>query len=452
MNNDTICAISTAVGTGAISIVRCSGINAISIVNKIFKGKDLTKVASHTINYGYIYDGKEKIDEVLISVMKSPKTFTMEDVVEINTHGGMTTTNKILELLLINGCRLAEPGEFTKRAFLNGRIDLIEAEAVEDIITAESDKARKLAINNISGELSSKINKVRKQIITLQADIEVNIDYPEYEEATEYTFSTIKPKLLEIKQALTELLNNASNGKLIKNGINIALIGKPNVGKSSILNSFLQEEKAIVTSIPGTTRDIVEGKINLEGITMNFLDTAGIRNTKDLVEKIGVSKSIELSKTADLIIYVIDNSLKITKGDMDFIYKLNPNKTIIFINKNDLKSSNKYQELNNFNIVYGNTLESNGLSALKEQIIKMFAINKLETSDYTFLSNARQIALVKQALSSIENAFDSINNQLPIDLYTIDLRNAYNLLGEIIGETYKDDLLDELFSKFCLGK
>lgn len=450
--DSTICAISTAVGTGAISIIRCSGPEAISITNKIFKGSDLTKVKSHTINYGFIYSEKEKIDEVLVSVMRSPKTFTTEDVVEINSHGGITTTNKILELLLSNGCILAEPGEFTKRAFLNGRIDLTQAEAVGDIISAESEKARKLAINQIGGELSSKINEIRKKLISLQAEIEVNIDYPEYEESEEYTLETIKPKLEEIHKELKELLVNSENGKIIKNGINIALIGKPNVGKSSILNNFLEEEKAIVTSIPGTTRDIVEGKIVLNGILINFLDTAGIRETTDLVEQIGVSKSLEISKTADLIIYVIDNSIKITEEDLKFLKDLQNKKIIIFVNKTDLPSENNYDLLAHYEIIYGNTISKFGLKSLKDAIINMFELNKIETSDYSFLSNARQISLVKLASNSINEALNNVKKLYPIDMYTIDISKAYDLLGEILGETYKDDLLDELFSKFCLGK
>jgi tRNA modification GTPase len=447
----TICAISTALGVGAISIIRCSGKDSIKIVNKIFKGKDLSKVASHTINYGFIYDGNEKIDEVLVSVMKAPKTFTMEDIVEINSHGGIATTNKILELLLNNGCVLATPGEFTKRAFLNGRIDLIKAEAVSDIISAETDKARKLAINQLSGSLTTKIKSLRKEIISLQADIEVNIDYPEYEEAEEYTKETISPKIAIIKKDIESLLNNAENGKIIKNGINVALIGKPNVGKSSVLNTLLNENKAIVTSIPGTTRDIVEGKIVLNGILLNILDTAGIRKTANEVEKIGVTKSIEVSKKADLIVYVLDNSQNISKEDLKF-FKSNENKNlIIFVNKNDL-SNNKFDELKNYNVVYGNTISENGLDALKTKIIEMFNLNKLETSDYSFLSNARQISIIKHVESIFKNITNSINNNYPMDLLTIDLKEAYDLLGELIGETYKDDLLDELFSKFCLGK
>mgnify|MGYP000340405680 FL=1 len=305
MDNKTICAISSAVGTGAISIVRCSGVDAVKIVNEVFKGKNLLNVPSHTIHYGFIMDKEEVIDEVLVSVMLAPKTFTREDVVEINVHGGVLTTSKVLEVLLNNGCELAEPGEFTKRAFLNGRIDLVEAEAVSDLIEASSEKARKLAIKQIRGGLTTKIEDLRAKLLGLQAELEVNIDFPEYEEAEEYTLDTIKPKLTEINKDVSDLLNTALNGKLVRTGINVVLLGKPNAGKSSILNNLLEENRAIVTNIPGTTRDIIEGKINLEGITLNFIDTAGLRKTVDEVEKIGVKKSLDKAQEADLIIYFL---------------------------------------------------------------------------------------------------------------------------------------------------
>ena len=299
--DSTICAISTALGQGAISIIRVSGPEAIKIVNSVFSGVNLEKVKSHTIHYGFITFESEKIDEVLISVMKAPKTFTTEDIVEINSHGGIATTNKILEILLNQGCKLAEPGEFTKRAFLNGRIDLLEAEAVGDIITSETEKSRKLAINQISGKLSKNINALRKEIVGLQASIEVNIDYPEYNDIDIITENILMPSLELIKLKLIKLLSDSKNGKIIKNGINVAIIGKPNVGKSSILNTLLEENKAIVTNIPGTTRDIVEGRISLNGIILNIIDTAGIRITTDVVEKIGVQKSLDISQNADLI-------------------------------------------------------------------------------------------------------------------------------------------------------
>ena len=384
--------------------------------------------------------------------MRAPKTFTTEDIVEINSHGGPATTNKILEVLLLSGCKLAEPGEFTKRAFLNGRIDLLEAEAVGDLINAETDKSRKLAINQLNGSLTSKIQELRKDIIDLQANIEVNIDFPEYEEGEDYTKESIKPKLISLRDSINDLLKNAENSKLIKQGIDIALVGKPNVGKSSILNAFLEEEKAIVTSIPGTTRDIVEGRVVLNGIILNLIDTAGIRQTDDVVEKIGVEKSINISENADLNIFVCDNSTELTNEEIEILNKLDSKKLIIFINKSDLDSKIDLKKIDGYNIVFGNTKDKDGLNQLKKKITELFNLNVIEQSDYTFLSNARQISLIKRVKLIVNNIIDSLNNDLPIDVFTIDLRDAYDLLGEIIGETYKDDLLDELFSKFCLGK
>ena len=303
---DTICAISTAPGVGAISIIRMSGKDSIKILKKVFKGSDLSQIKTHTIHYGFIYDGKNRVDEVLVSIMLSPKTYTTEDIVEINSHGGLSTTNKILELLLENGARLSSPGEFTKRAFINGRIDLVEAESVNDLIIAKTDAQRELALNNMRGLLTNKINDIRKKIIDIMSNIEVNIDYPEYEDIEVVTHETLLPKLKNIDTDIIKMLNDSKNGKIIKEGINIAIVGKPNVGKSSILNTLLEEQKAIVTNIPGTTRDIVEGSLVIEGFLFNFLDTAGIRKTKDVVEKIGVEKSIESINKADIVIIVLN--------------------------------------------------------------------------------------------------------------------------------------------------
>ena len=449
---NTICAVSTAVGTGAISIVRVSGKDAISIVNSIFHGKNLLKVKSHTIHYGFIVEEDERIDEVLITVMKGPKTFTTEDTVEINCHGGISTTNKILELLLNNGCTLAEPGEFTKRAFLNGRIDLLKAEAISDIINSETEKARKLAINQIEGKLSEKINKIRKELISLQANIEVNIDYPEYDDIKVMTNDILLPNLNKILKEIETLIIESENGKIIKNGIDVAIIGKPNVGKSSILNSLLEENKAIVTNVPGTTRDVIEGKINLNGITLNIIDTAGIRKTEDLVEKIGVQKSIDVSKQADLIIYVIESTTKNITEDLKKLKELKNKKLIIFINKDDLNKEISNKELNNYIVVKGNTISKNGLEELKSKIIELFEINYLDTKDYTYLSSARQISLIKKAKKAIENAIKSLKENSVIDVISIDIHECYLYLGEIIGAEYKSDLLDEIFSRFCLGK
>ena len=306
---DTIVAISTASGVGAISIIRLSGPNALEVASSIFKGKDLKKVASHTINHGYIIDKNGSIiDEVLVSVMLAPKTYTTEDIVEINTHGGIASTNKVLELCLVNGARLAQPGEFTKRAFLNGRIDLTEAEAIEDVITSSTDKSLRLSMNQLTGSLKNLITEIRKDIMSLIANIEVNIDYPEYEDAEDITLQKLKEKLLPIKSKLEELLKNSNDAKIIKDGINICMIGRPNVGKSSLLNAFLEEDKAIVTDIAGTTRDIVEGQTIINGIKINFLDTAGIQKTANVVEKLGVDKSKKIINIANKIIIVLNNN------------------------------------------------------------------------------------------------------------------------------------------------
>ncbi len=449
---DTICAISTSLGVGAISIVRLSGPEAIAITNKIYKGKDLTKVESHTINYGHIYENDKIIDEVLVSVMRAPKTFTTEDVVEINCHGGIASTNKILELLLTNGCRLAEPGEFTKRAFLNGRIDLIEAEAVSDIINAQTENSRSLAINQLTGELSRIIQNLRQEILSLMANIEVNIDFPEYEDAEEITHNVLKPKLKDIKAKLLEILNESNNSKIIKEGIDVAIIGRPNVGKSSILNSLLEENKAIVTNIAGTTRDIVEGSIILAGIKINFIDTAGIRKTEDLVEKIGVDKSLATIDKADLVILVLNNNEKLLPEDQELLTKIKKKKHIIFVNKCDLSSTLTLSEDIKNEIIRGNTIEPNGLNDLKKAIVEMFNLESFSQKDLTYLSNARQISLVKRAIKIIDEVEEQLNNEVPVDFLTVDIKNCWDLLGEIIGATYKDELIDELFSKFCLGK
>ena len=445
---DTICAISTAPGIGAISIIRISGKNAIEIISKIFKGKDLSKVESHTISYGYIYNNDEKIDEVLVSVMLAPKTYTMEDIVEINSHGGINTTNKILELLLENGCRLAEPGEFTKKAFLNGRIDLIEAESVNDLINAKNDAARVLALNNMGGKLTQKIRNIRELIVNIMANIEVNIDYPEYEDIEIVTKENLIPKLENIKFEIENILKDSRNGKLIKEGINVVIVGKPNVGKSSILNSLLDEEKAIVTNIAGTTRDIVEGSITLNGFIINFIDTAGIRETDDVVEKIGVEKSIKAIDKADIVIIVLNNNESISEYEEELIKSVSEDKRIVFVNKSDLDSK---LELDCEYIV-GNTVNINGLDELKEKIINKLELNDILNKDMTYMSNVRQIDLLKKALDNIKNALVSLENNIPIDIVEIDITNAWNLLGEITGDTYQDELITTLFSNFCLGK
>ena len=450
---DTIVAISTASGVGAISIIRLSGSKALEVASKIFKGKDLKKVDSHTINHGYIIDkNRNIIDEVLVSVMLAPKTYTMEDIVEINTHGGIASTNKVLELCLVNGARLAQPGEFTKRAFLNGRIDLTEAEAIEDVINSSTDKSLRLSMNQLTGSLKNLITETRKDIMGLIANIEVNIDYPEYEDAEDITLKKLKEKLLPIKSKLEELLKNSNDAKIIKNGINICMIGRPNVGKSSLLNTFLEEDKAIVTDIAGTTRDIVEGETIINGIKINFLDTAGIRETANVVEKIGVDKSKKIINTADLIILVLNNNEKLTPDDLELLDLVKDKNYIIFVNKNDLPANIDLPVGKYTNVVYGNTLTTAGIKELKEMITTIFNLEKINTNDPTYITNARHKALIEVALNYLNSALENIDNGYSVDMLEIDIRACWDTLGEIIGATYKDELLDELFSNFCLGK
>ena len=449
---DTITAISTALGVGAISIIRVSGNEAINIVNKIFKGKDLSKVDSHTINYGHIVDGDKIIDEVLVSIMRAPKTFTREDIVEINVHGGIATTNKVLELLLINGCRLAEPGEFTKRAFLNGRIDLIEAEGVMDLINAKTEKSRNLAINQVSGSVSNLIKDLRQSLVDVLANIEVNIDYPEYEDIEVMTIEMVKDRISNIREKIKEILNKSENGKIIKEGIKTIIIGRPNVGKSSILNRLLDEEKAIVTDVAGTTRDIVEGQISIDGIILNIIDTAGIRETQDIVESIGVKKSLSLIDEADLILYVLNNNDELSNEDLEILDKIKNKNSIVIINKTDLDSKVNVDKINHQNIVMMSALNNDGIDLLKQKIKKLFNLELIEQNDYTYLSSARSIVLLKKALESLASVEEGINNNMPIDMIEIDLKDVWNLLGDIIGVNYSEELIDQLFSQFCLGK
>ena len=450
--NDTIVAISTALGVGAISIVRASGKEAIEIVNSVFSGKDLTKVDSHTIHYGYIIDNEEKIDEVLVSVMRAPKTFTCEDVVEINCHGGIATTNKVLELLLTKGCRIAEPGEFTKRAFLNGRIDLMEAESVMDLINSKTEFSRKLAISSLNGNGSKLISKLREDLVGIISNIEVNIDYPEYNDIYEVTENDLRSKIDTFKSTLQRIIKEYENGKILKDGINVVIVGRPNVGKSSILNKLLDSEKAIVTDIPGTTRDIVEGSITLNGIPLNIIDTAGIRETEDVVEKIGVNKSLEKIDEADLVLVILNNNESLDDTDLSILERIKDRPSIVVINKDDLSSKIDMSLLDGYNVVLTNTLEFQGIDSLKDKIIEMFNLDKISQNDYNYISNARQIAKIKECLEIIKEIETSLNNGVPLDMLETDLKRVWNILGEIIGESYSEELLDELFSKFCVGK
>lgn len=447
--NDTIAAISTTTGIGAISIIRLSGPESLEIASKVFT-KDLTKVETHTIHYGYIKNNNEKIDEVLVSVMKAPKTFTKEDIVEINCHGGIATTNKVLEILLNNGARLAEPGEFTKRAFLNGRIDLLEAEATMDLISSKSDKARKMSLNTLTGETSNLIKDLRSDIVGIISNIEVNIDYPEYEDIEVLTNEKILPEIQKFKEKLEKIIKKSQDSKVIKEGIKVGIIGKPNVGKSSLLNSLLEEEKAIVTNVPGTTRDIVEGTIILDNVILNIIDTAGIRESDDIVEKIGIEKSLTIINEADLVIFILNNNEKITAEEKELLEKLKDKKKIIVINKIDLENKLDKSVLDNY--IEISAKENIGIEKIKDEIKRLFNLGELEASDLTYMSNARSISLLGKSLNNINDAISEINNNSPIDIVEFHLKDAWNNLGEIIGETYTDELLDELFSRFCLGK
>ena len=447
--NDTIAAISTSLGVGAISIIRVSGPETINIVNKIFS-KDLTKVKTHTINYGYIKDNDKIIDEVLISVMLTPKSFTTEDTIEINSHGGISTTNKILELLLLNGCRLAKPGEFTERAFLNGRIDLEEAEGVMNLIEAKTEISRDLAINQLTGKVSNLIKDLRDDLVQVLANINVNIDYPEYDDVEDITLPLLKEKIELIKEKITKILEESNNGKIIKEGITTSIIGKPNVGKSSLLNNLLEEDKAIVTNIEGTTRDIVEGTINIDGILLNIIDTAGIRKTDNVVEKIGVDKSLELIDKADLVLFLLNNNEKISEEEKELLEKVKKKNHIILINKNDLDRKIDDKDLDN--PIYISTKTNEGIDLLKQRIKEIFNLEKLEQSDLTYLTSARSIAILKEVNNKISEIEHSINNNATIDMLELDIKYIWEKLGEIIGETYEEEFLDELFSRFCLGK
>ena len=445
--DNTIAAISTPLGTGAISIIRMSGKDSISIINKIFT-KDLSNKKSHTIHYGKIIDNNEEIDEVLVSLMRSPKTFTKEDVIEINCHGGLSTTNKVLELLLNNGAVLASPGEFTKRAFLNGRIDLIEAQGIMDLIEAKTELARTQAMKELNGNLSNKIDLLREKLIEIISNIEVNIDYPEYEDINKVTNEQIYPKIKELIQEIDNLIASSEDGKIIKEGITIGIIGKPNVGKSSLLNAILEEEKAIVTDIEGTTRDTIEGTTIINGIACNFIDTAGIRNSDNIVEQIGVNKSKKIIDTCDLVLLVLNNNDIITKEEQELLEQIRNKPHIVIVNKIDLEQKLELNE----ECIKISIKEKKGLEQIKDKISEIFNLEKIKTQDMTYLSNARSISLLTKANNLLVSSLTNIENNYPIDIVEIDLKESWNTLGEIIGKTYTDELLDEMFQRFCLGK
>jgi tRNA modification GTPase len=449
MMNDTIAQISSALGQGAISIVRMSGEDSVKIANKVFKGPNLEKVPSHTVHYGHIFHNDKNIDEVLITVFLAPKTFTTENIVEINCHGGVFVANKILEILLLEGARSANPGEFTERAFLSGRIDLTQAEAVMDIIEAKSDLSLSLANKGLDGEIYKLIVDLRVDLLNIIAHIEVNIDYPEYDDVIELSNSIIKPKILDLLVKINKLLEKANYGKIIKDGLKTAIIGKPNVGKSSLLNALLREDKAIVTEIKGTTRDIVEGNINIGGIILNLIDTAGIRESEDLIEKIGIDKAKAIINEAELILFVLDNNQTLTEEDEKLLELTKHKKRIIIINKTDLNKELYHTFRNSISV---SALHKTGINELEAMIKDMFLSGEVNLTDQTYISNARHIAKLNETLQSLNDSIIAIKDELPIDMVEIDLKTAWSVLGEIIGDTSTTSLLDELFSKFCLGK
>jgi tRNA modification GTPase len=461
MEFDTIAAISTPMGEGAIAIVRLSGDDAISIADRIFRsisGKRLTEMASHTIHYGHLIDPKkeEVIEEVMVSVMKGPKTFTKEDVVEINCHGGIVSVNRVLQHVLAFGARLAEPGEFTKRAFLNGRIDLSQAEAVMDLIRAKTDRAMNVALGQMEGRLSRLIRGLRQEILEILAHVEVNIDYPEYDDVEEMTHKMLMEKAIYVRDELTKLLQTSQQGKILREGLSTVIVGRPNVGKSSLLNSLVQENKAIVTDIPGTTRDVIEEYVNVRGVPLRLLDTAGIRETEDIVERIGVEKSRQVLKEADLILLVLNYADQFTKEDENLFEVVRGMDVIVIVNKTDLTQQidmEKVKQLSSdHKLVTTSLLEDRGVDELEEAIASLFFEGSIETGDMTYVSNSRHIALISQSLRTIEEAIEGVEMGTPIDIVQIDLTRSWELLGEVIGESVHESLIDQLFSQFCLGK
>lgn len=444
MLEDTIAAIATGRNEAAISIIRLSGPHVFDVMKKIFK-KDLTKVKSHTIHYGYIRDAEEIIDEVLVNVYQGERTFTGENMVEINCHGGIFITNRVLETCVKYGARLANPGEFSERAYLNGRIDLAQAESIADLISAKTKTASHLALNGIQGKISLLIKDLKEDLIQIITQIEVNIDYPEYDSVEELTADSLLPLSADFMNKMNKILENARSGKLIRDGIATVIIGKPNVGKSSLLNALLEEEKAIVTDIAGTTRDIVEGSINLGGIVLNMIDTAGIRDTEDIVEKIGVEKSKSMLSKADLVLLVLDGSQPLEKEDQQLLDLTQSMNRIIVVNKKDQGVHIDIEGI----LISAKNLD---IEALEEEIKKVFQLGKLSHQEDVYISNIRHITLLESAKESVQKAIDAMNMGIPTDLIVLDLYDAWKDLKDILGEEAKEDLLDELFSRFCIGK
>ena len=457
---DTIAAISTAPGEGAIGIVRISGDLAISIANSIYQcgTKQLEEQKTHTIHYGHIVDPKsgEVYDEVMVSVLRAPKTFTREDIVEINCHGGIVAINRVLQLVLRMGARLAEPGEFTKRAFLNGRIDLSQAEAVMDLIRAKTDKSMQLAMRQLDGQLSHLIQNLRQEILNTLAQVEVNIDYPEYDDVEEMTLQLLREKTQQVLQGVRALLNTASQGKILRDGLKTAIVGRPNVGKSSLLNVLLREEKAIVTDIAGTTRDTIEEYVNVRGVPLQLIDTAGIRETDDVVEKIGVERSRKALKEADLVLILLNQSETLQEEDIRLLETTKGMKRIILFNKTDLPTKLSKEDIAPYakeeEIVTTSMLNKEGIDQLEEKIAGYFFQGQMNERDATYLSNTRHIALLEKAEQALVEVQNGIEMEMPVDLIQIDFTRAWDLLGEITGDSVQDELLTQLFSQFCLGK
>ncbi|OEH91984.1 tRNA uridine-5-carboxymethylaminomethyl(34) synthesis GTPase MnmE [Bacillus solimangrovi] len=459
MELDTIAAISTPMGEGAIAIVRMSGEEAIMIADRLFKGNQLlSEVDTHTIHYGHLIDPEtgDTAEEVMVSVMRGPRTFTREDVIEINCHGGLVSVNRVLQLVLNEGARLAEPGEFTKRAFLNGRIDLSQAEAVMDLIRAKTDRAMNVALRQIEGRLSKLIQSLRQTLLETLAHVEVNIDYPEYDDVEEMTNHLLLEKSKEVYEELVKLLETSKQGKILREGLSTVIIGRPNVGKSSLLNALVHENKAIVTDIPGTTRDVIEEYVNVKGVPLRLVDTAGIRETEDIVERIGVERSRQRLKEADLILLVLNYNEQVSEEDERLFEAVHGMDAIILVNKTDLEQKidlEKVKELaREHTVITTSLLQEEGVNELEDAIASMFFSGNLEAGDLTYVSNSRHIALLTQAKKAMEDALVAIESHMPVDMVQIDLTRSWEILGEIIGESVHESLIDQLFSQFCLGK
>ena len=459
MDFDTITSISTPMGEGAIGIVRLSGPQAIEIGDKLYKGKyKLAEVDSHTINYGHIVDPEtnEVVEEVMISVLRAPKTFTREDIIEINCHGGILTINRVLELTMTHGARMAEPGEYSKRAFLNGRIDLSQAEAVMDFIRSKTDRASKVAMNQIEGRLSDLIKRQRQSILEILAQVEVNIDYPEYDDVEDATTEFLLEQSKNIKAEIDKLLETGAQGKIMREGLSTVIVGKPNVGKSSMLNNLIQDNKAIVTEVAGTTRDVLEEYVNVRGVPLRLVDTAGIRDTEDIVEKIGVERSRKALSQADLILFVLNYNEPLTKEDRTLFEVVENEDVIVIVNKTDLVQQLNIEEvqemIGNKPLIQTSMLKQEGIDELEIQIRDLFFGGDVQNQDMTYVSNSRHIALLKQARHAIQDAIDAAESGVPMDMVQIDLTRTWEILGEIIGESASDELINQLFSQFCLGK